>query len=459
MNMVKNGFEPKDTQVDQGDTVIFINQDVTDRWPASNIHPTHGIYPEFDPKKPITKGQVWQFKFDKSGVFKFHDHLNPTQNGTIEVKGSISETKKISLPFLSAQILFKKLYFQFFPKALEKDLKSFDSIKGATNNKTLEYWITLIGSEKFMKKLISDSGDGSKIDCHQEAHYAGRKAYQLEGKNVFKKPNYNCHSGFLHGAIEAFIAEIGGGNNLMSDVSNLCNDFKTEFARFECLHGIGHGLTAYEDYNLPEALKLCQKLPDDYQRGSCLGGVFMENIMAASGKGAVKGHSTNWVSDDPYFPCSGIDQDYQIQFQCYQMQTSRMLQLTNYDFNYISEKCQAAPKEMVSICFTSMGRDLAGYVLRDPAKIINHCQIIPQAYFRDCLRGALNVIIDFWGDNLTDQPQGLCKILEGSDKKYCYNWFNIRLKDVFGKNTAKIKEVCGYADDEFKEICAKGTKN
>lgn len=454
--MTSNGFEPNISQVDLGDTVIFINQDNKDRWPASNIHPTHGIYPEFDPKKPIKPNETWQFKFEQAGTFKFHDHLKPNLGGTIEVKGKKND--KSTPDAFNISYLFKKFYYSLFPGKLQKELSSQDFIKIGTDEQAVEYWVFLIGGEKFMQKLVSDSDGGSKIDCHQEAHYAGRISYKFEGKDVFKKPNYNCHSGYLHGAMEAFIAE-KNGQNLVDQVYNLCQSFETAFGRFECMHGIGHGFLAYEDYDLPLALKLCQNLPDDYSRGSCFGGIFMENIMVASGKGAVKGHSTSWVSDDPYFPCSGIDQDHLIQFQCYQMQTSRMLQLKSYDFIYIRDKCQGVPKDMVSVCFTSMGRDLAGYVLRDPEKIISHCRLALDAYFTDCLRGALNVIIDFWGENLVDQPQQLCKILNGSEKEYCYTWFATRLKDVFGKNIPKIKEVCSYADDQFSEICIKTAQN
>lgn len=451
----QNGFEPDEIEIDLGDTVIFINQDQKDRWPASNIHPTHVIYPGFDSKKEVKPNEIWQFKFEEPGNFKFHDHLIPQFTGTIEVKGE--KTKKTAFS-INLALFAKKFYYFLFPASLNQELNKTDFVKIGSDEKKVEEWVFMVGGEKFMQELVLDSEGGSKIDCHQEAHFVGRIAYKFEAKKVFKKPNYNCHSGFLHGAMEAFIAE-NKGQNLVDQVYKLCQNFETQFGKFECLHGIGHGFLAYEDYDLPEALKLCQNLPSDYSKDTCLGGLFMENIMVASGKGAVSGHATNWVSNDPYFPCNGIDKSYQIQFQCYQMQTSRMIQLSNYDFNFISQACQGAPKNMISVCFTSMGRDLAGYVLRDHQKIVDHCNRIPKEYFRDCLRGALNVIIDFWGENLVDQPQQLCKILEGSEKEYCYTWFATRLKDVFLPNTAKIKDACGYVEDQFKENCLAIIKN
>ena len=55
-------------------------------WPASNIHPTHMIYPEFDAKRPVASGKDWSFTFTKKGTWRYHDHLNPEATGTVVVE-------------------------------------------------------------------------------------------------------------------------------------------------------------------------------------------------------------------------------------------------------------------------------------------------------------------------------------------------------------------------------------
>src|SRR3989344_678025 len=77
VEMVEDGFEPQTVTLDQNSTVLFLNKDKVDRWPASNIHPTHDVYPEFDPQKSIPPGSSWAFKPKKTGEWKFHDHLLP----------------------------------------------------------------------------------------------------------------------------------------------------------------------------------------------------------------------------------------------------------------------------------------------------------------------------------------------------------------------------------------------
>lgn len=84
--MKDEGYEPSKITIKKGTTVHFKNQGKDDRWPASNIHPTHEIYPEFDPQKPIVPGNEWSFTFDKAGIWYFHDHLSPEITGSIIVE-------------------------------------------------------------------------------------------------------------------------------------------------------------------------------------------------------------------------------------------------------------------------------------------------------------------------------------------------------------------------------------
>jgi len=79
------GYEPKEVTIKKGDIVLWTNESNEYHWPASDLHPTHGIYPEFDPLRPIASGDTWKFKFDKVGVWKFHDHIRANKVGTVTV--------------------------------------------------------------------------------------------------------------------------------------------------------------------------------------------------------------------------------------------------------------------------------------------------------------------------------------------------------------------------------------
>ena len=85
VTMKEDSFEPETLTIQKCTQVVFKNQDKISRWPASNLHPTHGIYPQFDPKEPVESGQEWSFVFDRVGKWKYHDHLVPFIRALIDV--------------------------------------------------------------------------------------------------------------------------------------------------------------------------------------------------------------------------------------------------------------------------------------------------------------------------------------------------------------------------------------
>ena len=84
--MKQDSFQPETLTIKKCTKVVFENQDNVPRWPASNLHPTHGIYPEFDPLQPIEVGLDWSFVFEKIGSWRYHDHLAPSMRGTVAVE-------------------------------------------------------------------------------------------------------------------------------------------------------------------------------------------------------------------------------------------------------------------------------------------------------------------------------------------------------------------------------------
>lgn len=78
-------FTPKKISIKKGQTVKFINNSDRKMWVASNDHPMHLIYPEFDQKEITLRGSVYEFKFEKTGNWDYHNHLVSSHGGTIEV--------------------------------------------------------------------------------------------------------------------------------------------------------------------------------------------------------------------------------------------------------------------------------------------------------------------------------------------------------------------------------------
>lgn len=325
------------------------------------------------------------------------------------------------------------------------------------NETTLKPALKELGIKTVIRKLIDESGGGSIFDCHQEAHLIGRISYSIYKEKSFGEGDASCHSGFYHGAMESFLNE-KGTLDLAKNINAVCSLFETSFGKFECLHGVGHGLLAYLDYDLPETVKECKNLAEWFNTVSCYGGMFMENVLTGQGLGASEdaNHETKWVNKiDPHFPCNALDKsDYDLEYQCYQMQTSWMLTLYSFDFAKVRDACLKAPENMVSVCFKSFGRDSAGNTLRNPDGILRNCALVPKLkdYKDQCMIGAVNVIIDFWGPELKGQASELCKLSAEPTKSVCYNTLIDRIQGLVNEKTKKA-ELCNTMEDKYKNSC------
>ncbi len=78
-------FTPSTVNIKVNDWVFFKNTSDSNFSPASNPHPSHTAYPEFDAKPGVAAGGTYKFQFTKAGNWGFHDHLNARAFGKINV--------------------------------------------------------------------------------------------------------------------------------------------------------------------------------------------------------------------------------------------------------------------------------------------------------------------------------------------------------------------------------------
>lgn len=82
----ETGFSPSILRVKAGTIVVFKNGESEAMWVASNPHPIHTDYSGFDAKRGYANGESYSFTFAKPGTWKYHNHLNPGEGGTIVVE-------------------------------------------------------------------------------------------------------------------------------------------------------------------------------------------------------------------------------------------------------------------------------------------------------------------------------------------------------------------------------------
>jgi len=86
VSMTDEGFTPTAVSLPVGGTVMFVNNGQGLHWPASDVHPTHEILPDFDAKRGLTTGERYSYTFTEPGNWRFHDHLHPSFTGTINIE-------------------------------------------------------------------------------------------------------------------------------------------------------------------------------------------------------------------------------------------------------------------------------------------------------------------------------------------------------------------------------------
>jgi len=86
ISMDETGFAPSSVTINVGDTVTFVNDGQAKHWPASDLHPTHEILPDFDSNRGLETGEDYSHTFTKAGTWNCHDHLAPRLTCAITVE-------------------------------------------------------------------------------------------------------------------------------------------------------------------------------------------------------------------------------------------------------------------------------------------------------------------------------------------------------------------------------------
>jgi len=272
------GFVPNTLTLRKGDSITFVSTTGKEFWPASNFHPSHGLYPEFDPKRQLEPSERWTFTFTKVGTWGFHDHLESGIKGTIRVEGSPFDiggecsgkadidTATVSAPCWQSKIttlMQKKGYVAAF-----------------------DYLNTLHATNASFRN-----------SCHDTMHFVGAMAYQQfqSTHTLIARPETTyCGYGFYHGFIEAMQIASGPGN--FDEVRTYCESVRGamgEAASGPCFHGLGHALfdsvsgTLWGDPKamMADGLASCEKAlanttVDD--RARCASGVYNSYANAAT---------------------------------------------------------------------------------------------------------------------------------------------------------------------------------
>ena len=262
--------------------------------------------------------------------------------------------------------------------------------------------LTSQGTEAAFARLTQAIAEDPSVQglSHIYAHNLGMRSFQFYGSAgaAFPHCNADYESGCYHGVLQGYFD--AHPNFSPQDVATICDEATAgqgvDFIRFQCIHGLGHGLTMFFSHDLAKPLRYCKFLGDDWSRSSCYGGVFMENIVYSQAQQQTGGSfEATFIREDPLYPCNVVADEYK--HACYQMQTSVILPFVEYDYPAAFAECEKAPGVYISVCYQSMGRDIAGVTLQNVAESVAKCQMGNPEHVPACVYGAAQTFVNLEG--------------------------------------------------------------
>ena len=289
--------------------------------------------------------------------------------------------------------------------------------------------------------------------AHQYVHSLARFHYDIspDAATAFTTCDERFEGGCYHGVLQGYFDDNPGFTG--PDVANICGELGAEAnldLKWQCLHGLGHGLTLNFDHNLLRPLRYCDFLAVEWDQRACYGGVFMENVIWSQNVKGDQATGEGVIEEDLHYPCNAIDDKYAT--DCWLMQTSTILPLVNWDFEAAFASCDEAGKAYVALCYDSMGRDIAGYTVHDPATTGSHCLGGQKAFQGSCFSGAAKQIVDYYGG--TDEAFQMCASAPEHALQLCYQAMGEMIYFYWSDDQARRKQEClKSGDKEWVRIC------
>jgi hypothetical protein len=277
--------------------------------------------------------------------------------------------------------------------------------------------------------LLKSRGDiEPSVDGHHIVHHIGHETAMDFGPTA--QALALCPASYNYGCVHGFFQHaLGMGAISESAAAKMCDGLwrnptlplKTVQS---CYHGLGHGIMLHADYDLPKALKTCDKLILLTAQESCWQGVFMENVDAALEGREQKGL---FALEDSLAPCDHVGEKYR--YQCFMNQSSWLMKVYQRDVSQAAQACLKASATSVAPCLQAIGllttsaawqpvllrKDERKTFLEDAWTI---CQRFPEDSVGQCVVGALDNLMNS-GTVDIQQARAFCNIVGENYRTVC----------------------------------------
>jgi hypothetical protein len=322
-------------------------------------------------------------------------------------------------------------------------------------------------------------------DLHLLGHAVGDILYKQEGLNGITACTNDFRNACSHAIVIGLFFDKGDG--ALADIADACRKAPGGNGAYTmCFHGLGHGILAYEGYDMQKTAAMCQKTGTaqfGFREGTeCIGGSVMEII-----EGGGHDHET-WAKQrliylDPKHPLSLCQSDFIPQssrFMCYEYLTPYLFEAAGGDFNSPNPAifpkafafCNAVPLADTAdrnSCFGGFGKEFDGIVQSKDIRltsinnisddrlkqVYNWCAMAQnKAGTTVCMNDALNSL--YWGgENDPNVSVRYCnQVSDSGDRHACFVNL-VGNVSSYTPDTQKRKNICAQFPVEEADMCKK----
>ncbi|OGI62791.1 hypothetical protein A2818_00910 [Candidatus Nomurabacteria bacterium RIFCSPHIGHO2_01_FULL_40_12] len=350
---------------------------------------------------------------------------------------------------------------------------------------------------KFFAKLAKDKGGDyayralaytttqsifpPNIDTHLLGHVVGDELFKQKGLSGMQFCTDDLRNACSHSiVVGGLLSEGVSAINKMVKVCKTAPGGKGAYRM--CVHGLGHGVLAFTDYDMRKAVELCKPvatLPDysNMEFVECIGGITMEMMAGVNDKQAWEREKVNYFKVyDPLAPCNlGFIPEKAV-YICYTFLTPHLFESAGVDprerplpmhlkkaFTFC-EKILVGENRNRESCFGGFGKEFV--VLANErnvqsvedmdsgklTKIYEWCNLAINEGVESCLYSALQSL--FWGgENKRDVAIHFCTIMTDKQKEsFCFQSL-IKAVSYYIDDSNYRAEFCLEIPESYRQQC------
>lgn len=319
------------------------------------------------------------------------------------------------------------------------------------------------------------------IDLHLLGHIVGEILYKQQGVKGIEICTEDFRNACSHTIVVGLFLD--KGEDALPDIARACHRAPGGKGAYTmCFHGLGHGILAFTEYDLPKAVEICKKTgnlnTNDRESIECIGGTIME-IIGGGGhdRELWEKQSKKYLNaNNPLYPCSSEFMPDEARAQCYTYLTPHLFKLAGADlgsptpeeFEEAFPFCSKIDNEANRrACYGGFGKEFVVLAKdRDIRKIEEMSdQELEKVYawcmlaydkkgINDCTLTAMHSI--YWGgENNRDAAIRFCSLVSDNDlQRSCFEGLSSAVSFYIDENSYR-KAFCEELPVSFRQSCQK----